>query len=347
MRSRCGSRRAEGGPTPQRSSRPAASSRCSTRSPSSAGSPGSTRPARSAIYGPLLEGTVGNAREFGMRAALTGPTTRGDAGTLGSHLATLRSHAPGVLPLYAGGRRAGDRPRARPVARWHRRDAVTMREVINSGLASPVRTGTIASHGSQHRGQVRGPTGGPFRPSVDARPRATSRACARPARSRRRGVAVDGAARPRGRVPRPSAGQLAGDPPGRHDAPPQRPAASAGGHGVGPLRSSRCGPPSGRRVGAVARLRTSTATSAGGIVVRYESGQPSLVVGQPSPRARRPDLDPPQGHAPRRREPRGDRASARSRRRPGSRSASPARSTRSSTGSSSRGRASTRPSTTS
>ena len=46
-----------------------------------------------------------------------------------------------------------------------------------------------------------------------------------------------------------------------------------------PLRASRCGPPSGRRVGAVARLRTSTATSAGGIVVRYESGQPSLVVG--------------------------------------------------------------------
>lgn len=29
----------------------------------------------------------------------------------------------------------------------------------------------------------------------------------------------------------------------------------------------------------MARLRTSTATSAGGIVVRYESGQPSLVVG--------------------------------------------------------------------
>ena len=48
---------------------------------------------------------------------------------------------------------------------------------------------------------------------------------------------------------------------------------------MGPLRASRCGPPSGRRVGAVARLRTSTATSAGGIVVRYESGQPSLVVG--------------------------------------------------------------------
>jgi 8-oxo-dGTP pyrophosphatase MutT (NUDIX family) len=48
---------------------------------------------------------------------------------------------------------------------------------------------------------------------------------------------------------------------------------------VGPLRASRRGPPTGRRVGPVARLRTATATSAGGIVVRYESGQPLLVVG--------------------------------------------------------------------
>jgi hypothetical protein len=113
---------------------------------------------------------------------------------------------------------------------------------------------------------------------------------------------------------------------------------------VGPLRASRCGPPSGRRVGAVARLRTSTATSAGGIVVRYESGQPSLVVGSrrangtaepgPSPRER-----PTPARAARR--PR----SARSRRRPDSGSASPDRSTPSNTGSSSRARASTRPST--
>jgi 8-oxo-dGTP pyrophosphatase MutT (NUDIX family) len=48
---------------------------------------------------------------------------------------------------------------------------------------------------------------------------------------------------------------------------------------VDSLRPSRCGPSPGRRVGAVARLRTATATSAGGIVVRYESGQPWLVVG--------------------------------------------------------------------
>ena len=53
-----------------------------------------------AIYGPLIEGTLGNARALGIRAALTGPMTRGDVGTLATHLATLRAHAPGVLDLY-------------------------------------------------------------------------------------------------------------------------------------------------------------------------------------------------------------------------------------------------------
>src|SRR3954470_22951545 len=53
-----------------------------------------------AIYGPLIEGTLGNARALGIRAALTGPMTRGDVGTLTAHLAALRKHAPGVLPLY-------------------------------------------------------------------------------------------------------------------------------------------------------------------------------------------------------------------------------------------------------
>jgi predicted short-subunit dehydrogenase-like oxidoreductase (DUF2520 family) len=52
------------------------------------------------IYGPLIEGTLGNARALGIEAALTGPMTRGDTGTLDAHLAALRGHAPGVLPLY-------------------------------------------------------------------------------------------------------------------------------------------------------------------------------------------------------------------------------------------------------
>jgi predicted short-subunit dehydrogenase-like oxidoreductase (DUF2520 family) len=53
-----------------------------------------------AIYGPLIEGTLGNARALGIRSALTGPITRGDDGTLRAHLAALEAHAPGVLELY-------------------------------------------------------------------------------------------------------------------------------------------------------------------------------------------------------------------------------------------------------
>ncbi|MFM2106061.1 MAG: hypothetical protein RL338_1093 [Chloroflexota bacterium] len=54
-----------------------------------------------AVYGPLIEGTLANARALGIRAALTGPATRGDAGTLAAHLAVLAERAPAVLPLYA------------------------------------------------------------------------------------------------------------------------------------------------------------------------------------------------------------------------------------------------------
>ena len=61
---------------------------------------GLDEPGALAIYGPLIEGTLGNARALGIRAALTGPMTRGDVGTLTAHLAALRTHAPDVLPLY-------------------------------------------------------------------------------------------------------------------------------------------------------------------------------------------------------------------------------------------------------
>ena len=57
------------------------------------------------IYGPLIEGTLGNARALGIRAALTGPIVRGDVGTLRAHLDALREFAPGVLELYAAAAR--------------------------------------------------------------------------------------------------------------------------------------------------------------------------------------------------------------------------------------------------
>jgi 8-oxo-dGTP pyrophosphatase MutT (NUDIX family) len=55
---------------------------------------------------------------------------------------------------------------------------------------------------------------------------------------------------------------------------------------VGTFRALRNGPTPGCRIGAVARLRAVTATSAGGIVIRHEAGCTWLVVG-----SRRRDRD--------------------------------------------------------
>jgi len=52
------------------------------------------------IYLPLLEQTVANARTIGVAGALTGPATRGDAGTVKAHLRALRDGAPAALPVY-------------------------------------------------------------------------------------------------------------------------------------------------------------------------------------------------------------------------------------------------------
>ena len=82
-----------------------------------------------AIYGPLIEGTLGNARALGIRAALT----RGDVGTLESHLETLRTHAPGVLDLYVA---AAVREVALAEARGALapEDTKKMRKVLDSAL---------------------------------------------------------------------------------------------------------------------------------------------------------------------------------------------------------------------
>jgi predicted short-subunit dehydrogenase-like oxidoreductase (DUF2520 family) len=89
-----------------------------------------------AIYGPLIEGTLGNAKALGIRDALTGPMTRGDVGTLVAHLETLRTHAPGVLELYiAAARREVDLAEARGALAPDA--AERMRETLVSALARP------------------------------------------------------------------------------------------------------------------------------------------------------------------------------------------------------------------
>src|SRR3989442_1543056 len=58
-----------------------------------------------AVYGRLIEQTLGNARAIGIAGALTGPMTRGDVGTYRAHLAQLDARAPGVRDLYVAAAR--------------------------------------------------------------------------------------------------------------------------------------------------------------------------------------------------------------------------------------------------
>lgn len=58
-----------------------------------------------AVFGRLMEQTLANARAIGVGAALTGPITRGDAGTLQAHLETLERLAPDLVALYVAAAR--------------------------------------------------------------------------------------------------------------------------------------------------------------------------------------------------------------------------------------------------
>lgn len=87
-----------------------------------------------AIYGPLIEGTLGNARALGIRAALTGPMTRGDLGTLRAHLDALATHAPDAVELYvAAARREVELARDRGALAPATADA--MHEMLLTALA--------------------------------------------------------------------------------------------------------------------------------------------------------------------------------------------------------------------
>jgi predicted short-subunit dehydrogenase-like oxidoreductase (DUF2520 family) len=51
-------------------------------------------------FWPLVRGTMQNIENNGTVQALTGPISRGDAGTVARHLAALRESFPTLLPLY-------------------------------------------------------------------------------------------------------------------------------------------------------------------------------------------------------------------------------------------------------
>jgi predicted short-subunit dehydrogenase-like oxidoreductase (DUF2520 family) len=58
-----------------------------------------------AVYGRLVEQTLANARALGVSAALTGPITRGDVGTIETHLEAMRRLAPDAVELYVAAAR--------------------------------------------------------------------------------------------------------------------------------------------------------------------------------------------------------------------------------------------------
>jgi predicted short-subunit dehydrogenase-like oxidoreductase (DUF2520 family) len=61
------------------------------------------------VLGPLLGAALDNSLRYG-DGALTGPVSRGDAGTVRKHLATLTAHTPGGVAAYVAlARRTADR----------------------------------------------------------------------------------------------------------------------------------------------------------------------------------------------------------------------------------------------
>jgi predicted short-subunit dehydrogenase-like oxidoreductase (DUF2520 family) len=87
------------------------------------------------VLAPLLEAALDNALRLG-DAALTGPVSRGDAGTVAGHLATLARHAPDSVPAYvAMARRTADRALAS--GRLDPQRAEALLDVLASREAAP------------------------------------------------------------------------------------------------------------------------------------------------------------------------------------------------------------------
>ena len=206
--------------------------------------------------------------------------TRGDRGTIDAHLAALAEHAPSVGALYraaaereidARERRGALTPEAAagpPVGGGSgacnaRPDAVPlppMEHSIAARYAARPTARFVTPVGAGARAPARAPrAAGTFHPAVHA-----LTVLQRPRRRRSSPSSAATGARSEPARPRRS---LGGRP---------RPAVAISWTGSAPRRLDA---PIQRRHGAVARLRTATATSAGGIVVRFDDGIPSLVVG--------------------------------------------------------------------
>ncbi|HNW60980.1 MAG TPA: DUF2520 domain-containing protein [bacterium] len=59
-----------------------------------------TQAEKRGLFAPLVQTTLATLLAAGPAAALTGPISRGDTGTVASHLHALREHQPGLVALY-------------------------------------------------------------------------------------------------------------------------------------------------------------------------------------------------------------------------------------------------------
>ena len=272
--------------TRRRSSRPAASSRCSTPSPSWAGWPGSTRPAPSRSTARSSSRRWATPGPSGSAAALTGPIDpRRPRDARAPTSPRSRAHAPDALPLY---RAAAEREIALAERPWRAGTGARRRLVraaaCKAGLtryhcgpwstASPPSTRPVRRRASSAPRRGRASAGWVFASAGSFQPAPTRRDGPAPTRRRRRSPSLRGGWRAI------RAGPAAPSTDGR-----PRPAIAM--HWARSARRRRR-PALQRRHGAVARLRTSTATSAGGIVVRSRGRTAPPRRRLPPSRARRP-----------------------------------------------------------
>ena len=100
-----------------------------------AGLPGK---AATPAIGAIAEATLANLRAVGDEASLTGPTSRGDAGTVRLHLEAIAGAAPELLPLYSAISRRSAVPAheaGRPAGSMDDWDAL-FEEFVTSRIAS-------------------------------------------------------------------------------------------------------------------------------------------------------------------------------------------------------------------
>ena len=169
-RCRSGSPRGRRRPTTRRRcSRPAASSRCWTSIREVAAATGLDEAGALRDLPAAPRADRGQRQALGVAGALTGPATRGDAGTVTAHLAALAEHAPDARARLPRAARAIGHDRRGP---W--RAGTRSRQNASGPHLQPTPDAVRCGHAAQHRDPPRG-VAGTVRPPAHPGARAAAR----------------------------------------------------------------------------------------------------------------------------------------------------------------------------